>query len=161
MGVGTGLVVFAVGAVLRFATSVTTTGFNIHAIGIILMIVGAVGFLLSLAFWVRGAALGINSQTPHHDGRSQRDHSDEHRRARVLTPNALTGVARLFLSASPGGLAHRPFDVMRCVVTAVVAPRVASKQMVQRVALERHYRGQRCGTSELLAPPHARGGRRV
>lgn len=51
MGVGTSLVIFAVGAILRFATSVTTTGFNIHAIGVILMIVGAVGFLLSIAFW--------------------------------------------------------------------------------------------------------------
>jgi hypothetical protein len=51
MGVGTSLVIFAVGAILRFAISVTATGFNIHTIGVILMIVGAVGFVLSLAFW--------------------------------------------------------------------------------------------------------------
>jgi hypothetical protein len=51
MGIGTSLVIFAVGAVLRFAVSVTTTGFNVHAVGIILMIVGGIGFLLSLAFW--------------------------------------------------------------------------------------------------------------
>jgi hypothetical protein len=51
MGVGTSLVVFAVGAVLRFAVTVATPGFNLHTIGIILMIVGAVGFVLSLAFW--------------------------------------------------------------------------------------------------------------
>ena len=51
MGVGTSLVLFAVGAILRFAVSVTTSGFNIHAIGVILMIVAAVGFVLSLAFW--------------------------------------------------------------------------------------------------------------
>ena len=51
MGVGTSLVIFAVGAIMRFAVTVTTSGFNIHTIGIILMIVGAVGFLISLAFW--------------------------------------------------------------------------------------------------------------
>ena len=51
MGVGTSLVIFAVGAVMRFAISVTTTGFNIHTIGVILMIVGGIGFLISLAFW--------------------------------------------------------------------------------------------------------------
>jgi hypothetical protein len=51
MGIGTSLVVFAVGAILRFAVTVTTTGFNIHTIGLILMIVGAVGFVLSLVFW--------------------------------------------------------------------------------------------------------------
>jgi hypothetical protein len=61
MGIGTSLVLFAVGAVLRFAVSVTTTGFNIHAIGIILMIVGAIGFLLSLAFWSSWGGFGSGS----------------------------------------------------------------------------------------------------
>ena len=51
MGIGTSLVVFAVGAIMRFAVSVTATGFNIHTIGIILMIVGGVGLLLSIGFW--------------------------------------------------------------------------------------------------------------
>lgn len=51
MGIGTSIVVFAVGAVLRFAVSVSTSGFNIHTIGVILMIVGAVGLLVSMVFW--------------------------------------------------------------------------------------------------------------
>jgi hypothetical protein len=51
MGIGTSLVFFAVGAILRFAVAVTTTSFNVHSIGVILMIVGGVGFLISLAFW--------------------------------------------------------------------------------------------------------------
>ncbi len=50
MGIGTSLVLIAVGAVLRFAVSVTTHGFNLHTIGVILMIVGAVGFVVSLFF---------------------------------------------------------------------------------------------------------------
>lgn len=51
MGVGTGLFLIAIGAVLRFAVSVTTSGFNIHTIGVILMIVGAVGLVISFFFW--------------------------------------------------------------------------------------------------------------
>ena len=51
MGIGTGLVVVVIGAVMRFAVSVTATGFNIHTIGVILMIVGGVAVLLSIGFW--------------------------------------------------------------------------------------------------------------
>jgi hypothetical protein len=49
-GLGTSIVVFAVGAILRFALTVNSYqhGFNVHAIGVILMIVGAVGAVLSL-----------------------------------------------------------------------------------------------------------------
>ncbi len=38
MGVAMSIVMIAVGAILRFAVSVTTTGFNLHSIGLILMI---------------------------------------------------------------------------------------------------------------------------
>jgi hypothetical protein len=58
MGIGTSLVIFAVGAIMRFAVTVTATGFNIHSVGVILMIVGAVGFLLSLAFWSSWGGFG-------------------------------------------------------------------------------------------------------
>jgi hypothetical protein len=58
MGVGTSLFLIAVGAVLRFAVSVTTSGFNIHTIGVILMIVGAVGLVISLFFWSSWGGFG-------------------------------------------------------------------------------------------------------
>lgn len=48
MGLGTSLLLIAVGAILRFAVSVSTHGFNIHTIGVILMIVGVVGLVISL-----------------------------------------------------------------------------------------------------------------
>jgi membrane protein DedA with SNARE-associated domain len=51
MGIGTSLVLIAIGAVLRFAISVSTHGFNLHTIGVILIIVGAIGLLISL-LWV-------------------------------------------------------------------------------------------------------------
>jgi len=48
MALGTSLFLIALGAILRFAVSVTTHGFNVHTVGVILMIVGAVGLLISL-----------------------------------------------------------------------------------------------------------------
>lgn len=51
MGLGTSLFLIAVGAILRFAVTTTAKGLNIHSIGVILMIVGVVGLLLSL-FWL-------------------------------------------------------------------------------------------------------------
>jgi hypothetical protein len=51
MGIGVSLILIAIGAILTWAVNATTSGFNIHTIGIILMIVGGVGILLSLMFW--------------------------------------------------------------------------------------------------------------
>jgi hypothetical protein len=51
MGIGTGIFLFAVGAIMRFAVSVQVQGFNIHTVGVILMIVGAFGVVLSIFFW--------------------------------------------------------------------------------------------------------------
>ena len=56
MTLGTSLLLIAIGAILRFAVTVSTSGFNIHTVGVILMIVGAVGFVLSLLYmtmWTR------------------------------------------------------------------------------------------------------------
>ena len=58
MVLGTSIVLIAVGAILRFAVSVTTTGFNIHTIGVILMVVGAVGLVLSIVFWSSWGGFG-------------------------------------------------------------------------------------------------------
>jgi hypothetical protein len=51
MGLGVSLFLIAVGAVLTFAVNATVSGIDINTIGWILMIVGAVGILLSLVFW--------------------------------------------------------------------------------------------------------------
>jgi Zn-dependent protease with chaperone function len=51
MSIGVSLFLLAVGAILTFAVNVTTSGFNINTVGIILMAVGALGLVLSLLFW--------------------------------------------------------------------------------------------------------------
>jgi uncharacterized membrane protein len=57
IGLATSIVVFAVGAILDFAVTVSTEqhGFNIHTVGVILMIVGVVGFVLSLVALAMGS----------------------------------------------------------------------------------------------------------
>jgi hypothetical protein len=49
-GLAASIIVFAVGAVLDFALTVSPDqhGFNVHTVGVILMIVAAVGAVLSL-----------------------------------------------------------------------------------------------------------------
>lgn len=51
MGYGVSLLLVAVGAILIWAIDATVSGVNVHAIGWILLIVGLVGFVLSLIFW--------------------------------------------------------------------------------------------------------------
>ena len=51
MSLGASIFLLVVGAVLTFAVDVTTSGFSIHTVGIILMVAGALGVVLSLLFW--------------------------------------------------------------------------------------------------------------
>jgi hypothetical protein len=59
MGIGTSICFIAVGAILAFAVKATdTSGINLHTVGWILMIVGAFGALLSMAFWSSWGGVG-------------------------------------------------------------------------------------------------------
>ena len=51
MGIGTSLFLIAAGAILRFAVTVSSRDFNVQTVGLILMIVGAVGLAISL-LWI-------------------------------------------------------------------------------------------------------------
>ncbi len=51
MGIGVGIFLLAVGAVLAFAVKATVAGISIVTIGVILMIVGALGILLDLVLF--------------------------------------------------------------------------------------------------------------
>jgi Domain of unknown function (DUF6458) len=58
MGLGLGIILIAVGAILAWAVNVTTTGFDINTAGYILLVVGAIAVLLSLVFWSSWAGPG-------------------------------------------------------------------------------------------------------
>ena len=52
MGTGAGIALLAGGAILRFAVATTSThGLNVHVVGVILMLAGALGLALSLLVW--------------------------------------------------------------------------------------------------------------
>ena len=48
MGIGTSLFLIAAGAILYFAVDATVSGLEITTVGLILMIIGGVGLLISL-----------------------------------------------------------------------------------------------------------------
>jgi hypothetical protein len=52
MGIGVSLFMIALGAVLAFAVTATFSGINIATVGLILMIVGAVGLFVELVFFM-------------------------------------------------------------------------------------------------------------
>ena len=52
MGIGVSVFLLAVGAILTWAVQVTDpSGIDLNTVGVILMICGAIGLLVSLAFW--------------------------------------------------------------------------------------------------------------
>ena len=58
MGVGISIIGFAIGAILRFATTIHSSSFNVHTIGVILMVVGVVGFVISAIYWSTWGGFG-------------------------------------------------------------------------------------------------------
>lgn len=62
MGLGSSLVLIAVGAILRFAVTATTNGINLQTVGLILLIIGGIGLVISL-FWMALAADRASSVT--------------------------------------------------------------------------------------------------
>ncbi len=64
MGIGVSLILIAAGAILTWAVNATVSGVDINAIGVILMVVGAVGLVLSLMLWSSwGGAGGARRRT--------------------------------------------------------------------------------------------------
>jgi hypothetical protein len=51
LSLGVSIFLLVVGAILTFAVDVTASGFSINTVGIILMVAGALGLVLSLLFW--------------------------------------------------------------------------------------------------------------
>ena len=58
MGIGVSLILIAAGAILTWAVDATVSGLNIHTIGVILMIVGVIGLLMSMLFWSSWGGFG-------------------------------------------------------------------------------------------------------
>ena len=66
MTIGSSIFLIAVGAILRWAVTATVKGFNIQTAGLVLIIVGIVGLLLSIWYtfvWAKRAdQTGVRAQ---------------------------------------------------------------------------------------------------
>ena len=75
-GMGLSAAALIAGAIMRFAVSVQTTGINLHLVGVILMIAGAIGFVVSSVLFAStrsaggGATHSMHSETRDSSGNS-------------------------------------------------------------------------------------------
>jgi Zn-dependent protease with chaperone function len=51
VGIGFGIFLFVIGAILTFAVDVNSFGFDLDTVGIILMVGGLLGLFTSVLFW--------------------------------------------------------------------------------------------------------------
>lgn len=63
MGIGVSVFLLAVGAILAFAVNLSVQGLELDTVGVILMIVGAIGLLVSLLFMSSMTPYGRNRET--------------------------------------------------------------------------------------------------
>jgi hypothetical protein len=71
MGIGVSIILIAAGAILTWAVNASVSGLELQTIGVILMIVGAIGLLMSLIFWSSWGGFGYRRETVVHDGRDR------------------------------------------------------------------------------------------
>src|SRR5687767_7193503 len=70
MGLGVSIFLIAVGAILTWAVNASVSGLELTTIGVILMVVGALGLVLSMIFWSSwGGFHGESRRTTYVDDR--------------------------------------------------------------------------------------------
>jgi Domain of unknown function (DUF6458) len=58
MGISLSILLIAVGAILAWAVDAEASGIDLQVAGIILVVVGAIGFIASLVFWSSWGGFG-------------------------------------------------------------------------------------------------------
>lgn len=85
MGIGVSIFLLALGAILAFAIEVEANGIDLNTVGVILMVVGAIGLATSFLFWDRmGFGAGRRSV-------SRTEYVDD---GVAVAPRATTGAVR-------------------------------------------------------------------
>ena len=51
MGIGVSIFLIALGAILTFATDVSVSGLDLDVVGVVLMLAGALGLVMTLLIW--------------------------------------------------------------------------------------------------------------
>lgn len=63
MGIGVSIFLLAVGAILAFAVEVNAEGVDLDTVGVILMVVGGLGIVLSMLFWSSWGGVGARRRS--------------------------------------------------------------------------------------------------
>jgi len=63
MGIGVSVFLFALGAILTFAVNATVSGLDIATVGVVLMIAGALGLVMTLAVFGPRRTASASRQT--------------------------------------------------------------------------------------------------
>lgn len=58
MGIGVSIFLLAIGAIMTFALNAEVSGINLDTVGVILMVVGIIGLLMSAMFWSSWGGFG-------------------------------------------------------------------------------------------------------
>jgi hypothetical protein len=58
MGIVLSLLLIAIGAIMRFAVTAKGTGWNVHTAGVVLMVIGGIGAVLSIIYWASWGGFG-------------------------------------------------------------------------------------------------------
>jgi hypothetical protein len=58
MGIGVSIILIAAGAILTWAVNASVSGLELQTIGVILMVVGALGLIVSMIFWSSWGGVG-------------------------------------------------------------------------------------------------------
>ncbi|MDQ3067960.1 MAG: hypothetical protein M3R12_12550 [Actinomycetota bacterium] len=97
MGISVSILLIAVGAILTWGVTADAEGINVNNIGIILMIVGILGLVLSMLFWSSWG--GFQRRTAYVEGGPVR---------RVAGPRRTTVVEEEEIAPGPGPPAPPP-----------------------------------------------------
>jgi hypothetical protein len=77
MSLGASLVLIAIGAILKWGITASTTGIDLDAVGVILMLVGLVGALVSMAFLYSWSPIPYRRRTAYSDVGSDHVHDGD------------------------------------------------------------------------------------
>ena len=64
MSLGASLFLIAVGAILKFAVTADLAGIDLQTVGVILMVVGVLGFAISMFFYLQGRSASAGPPPP-------------------------------------------------------------------------------------------------
>jgi hypothetical protein len=91
MGISVSILLIAVGAILTWGVTAEAEGLDVNAIGVILLIVGVLGLVLSMLFWSSWGGFGGRRRTAYVEERAVHPADPAPRRTTVVEEDVAPG----------------------------------------------------------------------